>query len=61
MERLLGNEHPKPLGSGNIQIRTFEAFPVIVSLSGGFQIKRFDAAPTVKSSSGESVAILSDL
>jgi hypothetical protein len=61
MERELGNEHPKLLGSGNTQIRTFEAFPVIVSLSGGFQIKVFNAVPTVKSSSGESVAILSDL
>jgi hypothetical protein len=61
MERELGNEHPKSLGSENIQIRTFEAFPVVGSLSGGFQIKLFDAVPTVKSSPGESDAILSDL
>jgi hypothetical protein len=57
----LGNEHPKSLGSGNIQIRTFDAFPVVVSLSGGFQIRTFDAFPVVVSSSGGSVAILSDL
>jgi hypothetical protein len=55
------NTLPKSLGSGKIQIRTFEAFPVIVSLSGEFQIKLFNAAPLVKSSSGGSVAILSDL
>jgi hypothetical protein len=61
MERDLGNEHPELLGSGYIQIRTFEVFPAVVSLFGGFQIKRLDAVPTVKSSSGESVAILSDL
>jgi hypothetical protein len=61
MERELGNEHPKSLGSGNIQIRTFEAFPVVVSLSGGFQIRVFDAFPVIISSSGGSVAILSDL
>ncbi len=34
MERKLGNEHPKSLGSGNIQTRTFNAFPGVVSLSG---------------------------
>jgi hypothetical protein len=61
MERELGSEHFKLLRSGNIQIRTFEAFPVVVSLSGGFQIRVFDAVPIVISSSGGSVVILSDL
>ncbi len=34
MERELGNELPKSLGSGNIQTRMFDAFPGVVSLSG---------------------------